>query len=127
MILRQKFASFRPISVMYTKERQVIDLFFLGTTMPSTAVIVVSPRIREEMNIIAMFIPLGSEIEYARFALAFPFPLAIRSLAFEYLLTLTTTPYANDWTPPKICHVFNINLQPVLNNVAALSNFHFAR
>ena len=51
------------------------------------------------MDIIAMFIPLDSEIEYARFALAFPFPLTIRSLAFESLLTITTTPYTNDQTP----------------------------
>ena len=74
-----------------------------------------------------MFIPLDSEIEYARFALAFPFPLAIRSLAFESLLTLTATPCANDRTFPQICHVFNINLQPVPNNFGALFTFHFAR
>ena len=71
------------------------------------------------MDIIAVFIPLDSEIEYATFALAFPFPLSIRNLAFEYLLTITTTPCANDRTPPQICHVFNITLQPVPNNVAA--------
>ena len=48
------------------------------------------------MDVIAVFIPLDSEIEYSTFALAFPFPLLIQNLAFESLLTITTTPYAND-------------------------------
>ena len=95
--------------------------------MSSTAVIAVSPWLREEMDVIAVFIPLDSEIEYATFALAFPFPLSIRNLAFESLLTITTTPCANDRTPPQICHVFNITLQPVPNNFAALFTFHFFR
>ena len=75
------------------------------------------------MDIIAVFIPLGSEIEYATFAFAFPFPLSIRNLAFESLLTITTTFCANDRTPPQICHVFNITFQPVQNNFAALFTF----
>ena len=77
------------------------------------------------MDIIAVFILLGSEIEYATFAFAFLFPLSIRNLAFESLLTITTIPCANDRTPPQICHVFNINLQPVQNKFAASFTFHF--
>ena len=77
------------------------------------------------MDVIAVFIPLDSEIEYATFALAFPFPLSIRNHAFESLLTITTTPCANDRAPPQICHVFNITLQPVQKYFAALFTFHF--
>ena len=77
------------------------------------------------MDIIAMFIPLDSEIEHARFALAFPFPLSIRSLTFKFLHTLTSTACTNDRTPPQICHIFDITLQPVPNNFAALFTFHF--
>ena len=75
------------------------------------------------MDIIAVFIPLGSEIEYATIAFAFHFPFSVRNLEFESLLTITTTPCANDRTPPQICHVFNITLQPVQNNFAALFTF----
>ena len=96
---------------------------FLSTTMSSAAIIAVSPWLREEMDIIAVFIPLGSEIEYATFALVFSFPLSVRNLAFESLLTITITPCANDRTPPQICHVFNITLQPVQNIFAALFTF----
>ena len=78
------------------------------------------------MDVIAMFILLNGEIEYVRFVLAFPFPLSIQNLVFESLLTISTTPYTNDRTPPQICHVFNITLQLVPNNVAVLFTFHFA-